>query len=193
MAKITFEDKVALNVNSDIADVNKCNATDLNEIKNVVNENDDNTITNTNNIANNTANIGTLSSLNTTSKNNLVSAINEVNTNDIRRSTYTTSEQVVGKWVDGKPIYRKVFSFNLGSTINAWSTIGTIANIKLPIRFYGMCWNGTTTFNIPRAYDGEDITLYCDTGSKLFREQHNYSYANNLPAFAVIEYTKTTD
>lgn len=30
MAKITYENKVALNVNSDIADVNKCNATDLN-------------------------------------------------------------------------------------------------------------------------------------------------------------------
>ena len=55
MAKITYENKVALNVNSDIADVNKCNATDLNEIKNVVNENDDNTITNTNNIAKNAA------------------------------------------------------------------------------------------------------------------------------------------
>lgn len=81
MAKITYENKVALNVNSDIADVNKCNATDLNEIKNVVNENDDNTTTNTNDIANNTAKIGTLSNLNTTNKNNLVSAINEVNNN----------------------------------------------------------------------------------------------------------------
>lgn len=74
MSKITYEDKVALNVNSDIADVNKCNATDLNEIKNVVNENDDNTTNNSNAI-------GTLSSLNTTNKSNLVSAINEVNAN----------------------------------------------------------------------------------------------------------------
>ena len=72
MAKITYENKVALNVNSDIADVNKCNATDLNEIKNVVNTNDDNTTNNSNAI-------GNLSSLNTTNKNNLVSAINEVN------------------------------------------------------------------------------------------------------------------
>lgn len=79
MAKITFENKIALNVNSDIADVNKCNATDLNEIKEVVNTNDDNTITNTNNIAKNATKIGTLSNLNTTNKNNLVSAINEVN------------------------------------------------------------------------------------------------------------------
>lgn len=33
MAKITFEDKVALNVNSDIADINKVNDSDMNEIK----------------------------------------------------------------------------------------------------------------------------------------------------------------
>lgn len=84
MAKITYEDKVALNVNSDIADVNKCNATDLNEIKNVVNENDDNTTNNSNAI-------GTLSNLNTTEKSNLVGAINEVNNNMYAKIGLTSS------------------------------------------------------------------------------------------------------
>ena len=65
MAKITYENKVALNVNSDIADVNKCNASDLNEIKNVVNTNDDN--------------VGLLSNLTTTDKSSAVAAINEIN------------------------------------------------------------------------------------------------------------------
>lgn len=37
--KITYDDKSYLNQNSDIADVNKCNDTDLNEIKSVVNNN----------------------------------------------------------------------------------------------------------------------------------------------------------
>lgn len=41
MAQITYADKVALNVNSDIADINKVNASDMNEIKNAVNDNDD--------------------------------------------------------------------------------------------------------------------------------------------------------
>lgn len=36
---ITYDDKQYLNQNSDIADVNKCNDTDLNEIKSVVNNN----------------------------------------------------------------------------------------------------------------------------------------------------------
>lgn len=42
MAKVTFEDKVTLNENADIPNINKCMASDLNEIKSVVNENDDN-------------------------------------------------------------------------------------------------------------------------------------------------------
>lgn len=95
MSKITYENKVALNVNSDIADVNKVNATDLNEIKEVVNTNDDNA--------------GLLSNLNTTDKSNLVNAINEVITNtkvSIAKITtngegsYTSSEKVTGIWVN---------------------------------------------------------------------------------------------
>lgn len=41
MAQITYADKTALNVNSSIADINKVNASDMNEIKSVVNDNAD--------------------------------------------------------------------------------------------------------------------------------------------------------
>lgn len=37
--RISYSDKVAINTNSNIADINKCNASDLNEIKSVVNTN----------------------------------------------------------------------------------------------------------------------------------------------------------
>lgn len=64
MAKITYADKTALNTNSQIADVNKVNDRDLNEIKSVVNDND--------------TNVGDLSTLNTTDKSSIVNAINEL-------------------------------------------------------------------------------------------------------------------
>ena len=41
MSKITYADKEALNVNPSIADKNKVSDTDMNQIKNVVNGNDD--------------------------------------------------------------------------------------------------------------------------------------------------------
>ena len=66
MQSISYTDKTALNQNSSISDVNKCNASDLNQIKTVVNAN--------------ATECGNASSLNTTSKTSLVSAINEVNT-----------------------------------------------------------------------------------------------------------------
>ena len=65
MAKITYEDKEFLNKNENIADKNKVNDTDLNQIKEVVNGNDDK--------------IGNLSDLNTADKSSLVNSINEVN------------------------------------------------------------------------------------------------------------------
>lgn len=64
MAKITYEDKEFLNKNENIADKNKVNDTDLNQIKEVINQNDDN--------------VGNLSDLNTSDKSNLVNAINEI-------------------------------------------------------------------------------------------------------------------
>lgn len=39
MALITYDDKVAINENSQVADINKVTASDMNEIKNIVNQN----------------------------------------------------------------------------------------------------------------------------------------------------------
>lgn len=50
--------------------------------------------------------IGDLTQLNTTNKSNVVNAINEVN----NKFNYSTEEQVIGKWTNGKPIYRKIVS-----------------------------------------------------------------------------------
>lgn len=67
MGKITYQDKVFLNQNSQVADINKVTDTDLNQIKDVVNEND--------------ANVGDLNDLNTIAKSSVVKAINELLTN----------------------------------------------------------------------------------------------------------------
>lgn len=78
MAKITYADKTALNTNSQIADVNKVNDSDLNEIKSVVNDND--------------TNVGDLSTLNTTDKSSIVNAINEL----LPTVLYSTNKEFSG-------------------------------------------------------------------------------------------------
>lgn len=64
MSKITYVNKVTLNENPNVADINKVKADDLNEIKNVVNANDDN--------------VGDLADLKTTDISNIVNAVNEL-------------------------------------------------------------------------------------------------------------------
>lgn len=71
MAQITYADKVALNTNPQIADINKVNDSDMNEIKSVVNQND--------------TNVGDLSSLATNDKSSLVGAINELNNKNLKK------------------------------------------------------------------------------------------------------------
>ena len=64
MSKINYTDKVTLNENPNVADVNKVKADDLNEIKNVVNANDDN--------------VGDITNLKTTDISSVVNAVNEL-------------------------------------------------------------------------------------------------------------------
>ena len=159
MSKITYADKVALNINPDISDTNKCNASDMNEIKQVVNKN---------------------------------ANINE----------YLTTEQVIGKWINGKPIYRKVVP--LGTLPNQ-NTIqvssGLDGNIVRMVHIYGVAMNKTDyqTFPIPFSW-GSNTALenYCglffsgtaNSGNVWFRTNRDMS---NYEGYAILEYTKTTD
>ena len=65
MSEITYDDKVDLQVATNIANINKVTASDMNEIKNVVNGNADE--------------VGDITSLTTTDKTSVVDAVNELN------------------------------------------------------------------------------------------------------------------
>ena len=66
MSEITYDNKVDLQVATNIANINKVTASDMNEIKNVVNGNAEE--------------VGDITSLTTTDKTSVVNAVNELNT-----------------------------------------------------------------------------------------------------------------
>ena len=113
---ITYANKSYINQNASVPDINKVNDSDMNEIKSVVNDN-----------ANLMGDVSTL----TTTANNVVGAINEINSKtDVYSSTETKTNEV---WIDGRPIYRKTFTMNIG-TATTFSqahgiTISNMANI----------------------------------------------------------------
>jgi hypothetical protein len=192
MSKIAYEDKVTLHENGSIPDINKVKADDMNEIKTVVNGNDDNTTKNTNAI-------GTLSKLNTTDKINLVNAINETN----NKFNYSTDEKVIGKDADGKPLYQKTITFN--TTIQQ-NTITAIAheienakNIFLDLRSSYMEANvGTAnyiSYNFPLIGYSGNLTdkVYCYADITNVNFFANSNWGSNWTKHIVLTYTKTTD
>lgn len=98
MAQITYDTKVAINSNDGVADINKVNASDMNEIKSVVNGNDNN--------------VGDISTLLTNNKASIVDAIN----NMVEGMSYSSNEILTNETFDGdKKVYRKDYLLNIGT------------------------------------------------------------------------------
>ena len=156
-----------------------------------------------NGIETNDKNTGELSNLNTTNKSNLVSAINEVNTNDIRRSTYSTKEQVIGKWIDGKPLYGKTITFTSKISENVITSIAhNIINAKNIFIDFGASFMeaniGTSdylSYNLPLIGYTGNLTdkIYCYVTPTNINFYANGNWAENWTKHITLKYTKTTD
>lgn len=163
---ISYQDKVALNQNSDIADINKCNASDLNEIKDVVNNNAMETATNTTNI-----------------------------TNIINAEVYSTSEVKTNKVsTDNKPIYRKVIIYTTALTANNNIPHG-ISNLKEITDIWGFVPYSTNfykigTFESTTNFIGFSTLSTTYIGLRV-GSSWSSSFSNGCKIY--IEYTKTTD
>lgn len=83
-------------------------------------------------------NIGDLSNLETQNKTSIVNAINSTNLMNI----FSTTEQLIGKWIDGNDLYRIVLT-STGTFSNASYNIGTL-NDNYKMRFcIGIFYNSS--------------------------------------------------
>ena len=120
-------------------------------------------------------------------------------------NTYSTSEMVIGKWIDGKPLYRKVI--NLGVLPNA-STVNiphNIDNLDRIISMMGMAKSPSQNLLLPFSYgagkDGvnSDGTVKVNTVPiNIYEQQGNIvvntlSDRSDMTGYVILEYTKTTD
>lgn len=108
----------------------------------------------------------------------------------VDKNTYSTSETIVGKWIDGKPIYRKVIVALNQSTISAgeWVTMGTISDIdSLSDVRVTDCGSSIFMFtNLIARKNGSNVQVLA-TG------QGWSASASGSTRYVIIEYTKTTD
>ena len=111
--------------------------------------------------------------------------LNPVTSNAVANAlSYSTDETPTGgKWIDGKPIYRKVYTgLSFGGTSETWGNTGvTNAEIDTLVSAYAL--RASDVINI--------VNIRKDTGGVL----KNYASIGYNPACdtLIIEYTKTTD
>ena len=63
-----------------------------------------------------------------------------------RNINYSTTEQKVGTWIDGKPLYQKTIVYNTATSGNASPTIGTIPDMDTGFVVDGFYINQNSSF-----------------------------------------------
>lgn len=116
----------------------------------------------------------------------------------VYKDYYTTEEQVIGRWIDGKPLYRRVFTGTISNSASARATaiLWTNSPIEKLVNVGGWIRYGDSGINaFPLAEGGGEYRLvYVQTGSNnLTMAVLAMSSYTDRPYEVWIEYTKTTD
>lgn len=116
-----------------------------------------------------------------------------LSSDNIDSATYTTAEQVVGTWTNGKPIYRRVININNPSTTNTnYVQFGDEFQDLVSLR--GVMFS-STGHRVPIPQTDSSSTyavLFVSDGNTL---RGRFSFAGAVPTsvFVIMEYTKNTD
>ena len=115
-----------------------------------------------------------------------------------RSDIYSTTEKIVGQWINGKPLYQKTVSgLNLspGRYENGFSLLG-ISNIDIYFMLLDKCImkevNGTIPLTIPFLSGGGSSVFIFIQNNKLILVFEHYDNSAKLDT-VTIQYTKTTD
>lgn len=104
------------------------------------------------------------------------------------KNNYSTEEMVVGTWIDGKPIYRKVTQVSIATNSSAWRSTGVEIpqNIKKTIR-------RELILDFSSISPNTSFMLRYNNGFVDVASINNTNVNITTNDFIVLEYTKTTD
>lgn len=147
MALITYADKQAMGTQPSIPSVNKVMDTDLNQIKNAINNS----------------------------------------------TTYSNSETLIGYWIDNKPIYRTVLTYN-NVTNSTTSKDITSLNIDslVSMRYTGVHGENKDVGNFYTS-ESDRLRIFCRLSDSTDTLQIRLSSEQTFTLYVILEYTKTTD
>lgn len=115
---------------------------------------------------------------------------------------YSTTEQVIGTWINGKPLYRKTFYIANSVTLNAQYDVShDLVNIDEIINKSGSYYDDVDARQYPfpnmRVTFSESVWIACFVPSNgtpiLAIQTGGYRYGNISKISVTLDYTKTTD
>jgi hypothetical protein len=121
--------------------------------------------------------------------------------NNVGKEVYSTTEQVIGTWIDGKPLYRRVLTtYSTQEDTNyKYLTFITDNTIKI-VNSYGRIFeyrnNNNINYGIPTGNFGlgEISSVYQNNAGLLYLTiDKTHVFSNIVSLYIIIEYTKTTD
>lgn len=112
----------------------------------------------------------------------------------VEMNSYSTEEIIVGKWIDGKPIYRKVFFDPNNSWNKSDNIIGNIADFKEPITIKAIACNASLVGWVENNEGGDSrCYAYVKGNGEVHFYRSDVADGTIYPKRIIIEYTKTTD
>lgn len=121
-----------------------------------------------------------------------------INTNLTNATTYSTTEKIVGTWIDGKPIYRKVINYSVNTGVTSYDIASL--NIDIPVKFYTIIKRTSSDYidyETPYYVSGSD---YFRSFIRVTQSNEDMSIETRLAAsyttyrqYIILEYTKKTD
>ena len=104
-------------------------------------------------------------------------------------NTYSTDEKLIGFWIDGKPLYRKILTGTTTSSVDSYYSLSginydIITNIKVLVNTADYVVDLSTYSNT-----GQNGVLIEKSQNRLRISNNNYAFYNS-PVIIILEYTK---
>ena len=111
-------------------------------------------------------------------------------------NNYSTTEQEIGTWIDGKKLYQKTITGNLPATVDTDTVVANISDLDTIVEFNGFgrdTVTGIFPFNygqIRNTFASKDfMAAYVDTSGDIYVVVSAASYLNR-PFWLTVKYTK---
>lgn len=105
---------------------------------------------------------------------------------------YSTTERLIGTWIDGKPLYEKTISY-IASTSVGVHDIETLSSETNVVKIEGIGIYQNQKIPIPYYGGNNDYYLLWTDGAKLQEYRGSANGFSGTQMYVTIQYTKTTD